>query len=374
MNSVFQLDLHPDADSLNAFAEQALGVAEREQILAHMTRCSRCRQVIFLAHKAAEAEDLETQSALPSRGWRWGWRLGWVPTAAMAAALAAALTVVVTMHPRHTAPAPEMAKVVPQNAQTAPVPLREPPAGAALKPVPPVEANSAAGSLRFTASRRPPEELALEAAPSAALQATPGAGAYSPGENNAVRTPSTESVQMRTQQEFPSQFNPEPAVGGFQQRQRMTGALSANANATGASQESMKAAMGGAPVGQNAPAFTAVSRVSKQGAPTASFDNGAREAIARSAASLNANLPILPSGLTAISAAVTQQRTLAIDVAGALFLSEDEGKHWEPVTRQWTGRPVKVRVQAIGSGTVFQLTNTSGFSWTSADGKTWTVQ
>jgi len=132
--------------------------------------------------------------------------------------------------------------------------------------------------------------------------------------------------------------------------------------------------MGGAPVGQNAPAFTAVSRVSKQGAPTASFDNGAREAIARSAASLNANLPILPSGLTAISAAVTQQRTLAIDVAGALFLSEDEGKHWEPVTRQWTGRPVKVRVQAIGSGTVFQLTNTSGFSWTSADGKTWTVQ
>ena len=46
MNSNLQLDLHPDADSLSAFAEEALGAAEREQILAHMTQCSRCREGI----------------------------------------------------------------------------------------------------------------------------------------------------------------------------------------------------------------------------------------------------------------------------------------------------------------------------------------
>ena len=41
MNSTPQLDLHPDADSLNAFVEQALGAPEREQILAHIAKCDR---------------------------------------------------------------------------------------------------------------------------------------------------------------------------------------------------------------------------------------------------------------------------------------------------------------------------------------------
>jgi len=31
-------------------------------------------------------------------------------------------------------------------------------------------------------------------------------------------------------------------------------------------------------------------------------------------------------------------------------------------------------VQAGAGGAVFQLTNTSGSTWASADGKTWTVQ
>jgi len=79
VNSNLQLDLHPDADSLSAFAEQALGVAEREQILAHMTRCSRCRQVIYLAQKAAQAEALEALSAMPSGRWYRSWRFAWFP-------------------------------------------------------------------------------------------------------------------------------------------------------------------------------------------------------------------------------------------------------------------------------------------------------
>lgn len=132
--------------------------------------------------------------------------------------------------------------------------------------------------------------------------------------------------------------------------------------------------MNRARAGQSVPAFAAVSHTMKQAAPAANFDSGAQEAIAGLAASRNANLPVLPSGLAAISTATVGQSTLAIDMAGALFLSEGEGKHWELVARQWTGRAVKVRVQAGAGGAVFQLTNTSGFSWTSADGKTWTVQ
>jgi len=151
MKSTSQLDLHPDADSLNAFAEEALGAAEREQILAHMTRCSRCREVVYLAQKAADAEALETGSATPPGRWYKSWRFVWVP----AAALAAALALVVTFYPRHTAPAPEMAKVVPQSAQPTPVPLEQANAGAALKPAPPAVANSVAERTSTNCARRP---------------------------------------------------------------------------------------------------------------------------------------------------------------------------------------------------------------------------
>jgi hypothetical protein len=165
---------------------------------------------------------------------------------------------------------------------------------------------------------------------------------------------------MRTQQQSPAQFNPEPAVDAWQQRQRMTGALSASANTTQASQESMKAAMDRAPADRSAPAT--------------SFDIGTQKTIVGSAASRDANLPKLPSGLAAVSTATARQRTLAIDLAGALFLSEDAGKHWEPVARQWTGHAITVRVQTGVSGAVFQLTNISGSTWVSADGKIWTAQ
>ena len=366
MNSNLQLDLHPDADSLNAFAEQALGVAEREQILAHMTRCSRCRQVIYLAQKAAEAEALEAPSAMPSGRWYKSWRFAWVP----AAALAAALALVVTFYPRHTAPAPEIAKAVPQSAQPAHVPQPQASAEAALKPAPPVAANSAVGSQRFAALLRSPKEPALETAPPAA----PGAVAQPIEESNAARTYSTGSAQVRTQQQFPAQFNPEPAVDALRQRQRMTGALSASANTTAVPEESMKAAMDRAPAGRSLPAFAAVSHTAKQGAPVASFGIDAQEAVGGSAASRNANPPELPSGLGVISTATIRLRTLAIDQAGTLFLSDDAGKHWQSVMPRWTGRAVALHIEARADGAVFQLTNAAGFSWTSADGKTWTVQ
>jgi hypothetical protein len=63
MNVKSQLDLHPDAESLNAFAEQALGERERGEILAHLAGCGRCRQVVFLAQEAA-AMELEPEMEL----------------------------------------------------------------------------------------------------------------------------------------------------------------------------------------------------------------------------------------------------------------------------------------------------------------------
>ena len=57
----------------------------------------------------------------------------------------------------------------------------------------------------------------------------------------------------------------------------------------------------------------------------------------------------LPSGLPAVSIAAAGHVMLAIDNAGTLFLRDDSGSAWEPVTKQWTGRAVTVRRQAPGS-------------------------
>ena len=68
MNSTSQLDSHPDAESLNAFAERALPERERGQIVAHLAECSRCRQVIFLAQQAiAEMEMAAAPAARSDR-------------------------------------------------------------------------------------------------------------------------------------------------------------------------------------------------------------------------------------------------------------------------------------------------------------------
>ncbi len=91
---------------------------------------------------------------------------------------------------------------------------------------------------------------------------------------------------------------------------------------------------------------------------------------------------------------------LAIDNAGALFLSEDSGANWERVTNQWTSHAVLVRKRAeppsaaatlpanksnvagnatgpeavAESDTVFELLNDEGQLWWSTDGRIWTVK
>jgi hypothetical protein len=55
--------------------------------------------------------------------------------------------------------------------------------------------------------------------------------------------------------------------------------------------------------------------------------------------------PMLPSGLNAVSSAAAPDRMLAVDPAGAVFLSHDAGRHWEAVPRQWTGKVIEVHAQ-----------------------------
>jgi hypothetical protein len=92
----------------------------------------------------------------------------------------------------------------------------------------------------------------------------------------------------------------------------------------------------------------------------------------------------LPSGLAALSIATARHRTVAIDQAGALFVRQEPGGEWEPVTRQWTGRALHVRALPAWPGNaasappppagLFDLENDNHLVWTSQDGKTWKAQ
>ena len=381
MNSTPQLDLHPDAESLNAFTEQALGAPEREQILAHLAGCSRCRQVIFLAQQAAADAEAPARVAIarPAQqpvSWFWNWRLAWIPAAAMAAALA----LVVTFHPRHTSQVTELAKAVPLRDEALPtlVPREQPGAGATHMPAPTLATNPAAGSAMFGARRGSSEKLAQRPAPSAAF----------PAEPTATAPPSAETVEVQptsmfsAQQETSAQSQPEPAVTAWQQeQQRSSGAYSASANTSQVSQKSMRMEAYSAHASRPASAGSAGPRVAQQSqsTPSASFDIGTQQQLTGLTASRKAKPSMLPSGLAAISRATARNLTLEIDLAGALFLSDDSGVHWQQVAQQWTGRAIEVRAKTSLSGSItpvggFELQNDAGSTWASADGKTWTAQ
>jgi Photosynthesis system II assembly factor YCF48/Putative zinc-finger len=72
---------HPDPDLLTAFAEQALAEQERFKVLAHLSRCSDCREVLAVAMPSLSTAALATASSIDTarrRSWfhwpsvRWG--------------------------------------------------------------------------------------------------------------------------------------------------------------------------------------------------------------------------------------------------------------------------------------------------------------
>jgi hypothetical protein len=82
---------HPAADLLAAFVEKSLGRPEREQILEHLGRCERCREVLALIAPAEGPPRLAPAAVVEHAGFNWR-TLRWSALTA-ALALAAALTI-----------------------------------------------------------------------------------------------------------------------------------------------------------------------------------------------------------------------------------------------------------------------------------------
>jgi photosystem II stability/assembly factor-like uncharacterized protein len=99
--------------------------------------------------------------------------------------------------------------------------------------------------------------------------------------------------------------------------------------------------------------------------------------------------PALPSGLAPVSQLVVEGSQLALDSNGALFRSDDHGKHWRQIHQQWAGKAVELMgiprlTSAPHSGqpakpdsdqetyAAVLLRSNPAFHWVSVDrGKTW---
>lgn len=391
MNSNPQFDLHPDAESLNAFAEQALGERERAQIVAHLAECGRCRDVVFLAQEAvAQMEVGELVVAMPAVAasqvvrkapWYRNWRLAWVP-----GALAAIVTVAYVVHERRVELAAEQAKLA-AEASARPVEIARalPKPTMEMQAVPPRVAGIHALAAKNAKPEAPgarPMTLGIAAGPltGGANEMVSAKRAPAPAP---TAPPAVGAAPLRTGETADSKKEPELADG----RERQGQAMDAQRNeARAATMQAMPKAETSASeqVSAMAPAgFGAASSAeAKEG--TLSSGNGLTSGRYKSsgvAALYKSKQAGLPSGLVEVSRAALNARcVVAIDGVGGVFLTEDAGNHWTTVARQWTGRAVAVHVEkATGSdqgaapspGAFFEMANEQGQEWVSTDGRNW---
>jgi hypothetical protein len=62
---------HPSADVLNAYSERLLPEAEERQVVAHLSVCADCREVVYLAREAVEDKPLMHPATAPAQRLRW---------------------------------------------------------------------------------------------------------------------------------------------------------------------------------------------------------------------------------------------------------------------------------------------------------------
>lgn len=369
MNPTSQIESHPGAESLNAFAEQALKAAERERILAHLAGCGRCRQVVFLARQAAAdaegaAQVVAMPSAQPAGGWFRGWRIAWIP----ASALAAALALLVVFHPRPAPLAPQVAQLAPQTESAASAAAAE---AAKKGPQRGEKPGSQPAKAKTAAPRAALAGVAPQAASESALPPEPDAPLFAA--HGVLPQPPSLGARGPGAQGGPVVFKPAPLADALtQNRQLLAGRLAAGVEAPqpaeSAAQGAVASARASRPVTMNA-------AMARSAAPPPA--GSGLEPMPQAGVPLSTGSLKLPSGLAAVSTATSAQRTLAIDLAGALFLSEDAGAHWKAVASQWSGRAIQVRSLRelrlyAAPGPRFELVSDNGSTWVSADGKLWT--
>ena len=397
MNPTFQSGTHPDAEVLTAFAEQLVSDREREEILVHIARCRRCREVVFMTQRMAEAEEpshgfnVSVPKAKTRGGWFAVWRWSWVPVAALAAIVGFAVIQHRNQAPRpvtqlaQNAPSPETPQsTAAANANIAPQRQTQP-AHAESKDKPAVRERSDRGA--DSEPRSLDETDKLVAQKKDETPAAPGSLAASHSEEPAGGFHGTIAGRAKT-----SGLSGPMAQNQMQQQNYTQ--LQQQSNANEAGQNKSLADSANKPISQPAPGSVSESvaveassgPVPATPAPSAAPTVSSMQmetAELRDQKLAKAKQSVLPSKLEVLSQTKAGRTIVAIDTAGSVFVCEDGGRHWQAVNPQWTGRPVLVKPRstpATGGGFLkqpaprFELTTDKHEIWVSEDGRSWTPE
>jgi hypothetical protein len=418
MTATSQHGFHPDAESLSALSEQALEGRERAEVLAHLAVCGRCRQVVALAREAADAGAVTAaappRKAIEPNAWWKQWRLVWVPTAVVAAFAAASISVYIEQADRH---GPNI-KVAEQHTTQGAAPASAPAPTEQAEAVPPASPAPAPPPAHAAKHAHPAEaeQMPAPAPPAVAAQMPPEPSAPEPGAVDQVevareRPPLSGAEEQQAPPELTAgTIRPaysQPASGAWEAKQKQAEQQrQAEVDTSQMRFRKFKAAPAAVHGANVAPPAGATETVTVTAAPPLETQPVALaepapmlEIKSSRGVSTPARPLQLPSGLAAVSIASGGHFLLAIDKAGALFLSEDQGATWERIATQWTGRAVAVRQQARDHGALraapaaqngttgrsspdagsapsltvfFELSNNKNQTWVSTDGRTWT--
>ncbi len=418
MNVRGQHEMHPDAETLNAFTEQALNAKERGELLEHLAVCGRCRQVVTLAREAAGTEVAGARhEVVRPRAWWKSWGLALVP----AAALAATAVISFYVHERAVERTAEVAKLEQQQTseKTVSPPQALPqsrPDAAQPTPTTPVDAPTKPRETERPGEARPklvtePDEIAAAPPPEAAdgpasereeYRRPPSAEIHGAMAN--AHDPTQASADDRTPSESAMYDEERKKQAEEATEERHLYAAKTATPTTLHDSEVDKTRIdnaGSAPAGNPTAGSSEQVEVDAQQLetqPVPDAKSGELKRLSGFSGALMARQIHLPSGLPARSIASSDRRVLAIDKKGTLFFSDDSGLAWEKVKRQWTGRAILVRrktseeatpqaatvPESAGSTsvsdtsshpeTVFELVNDQSELWLSADGRTWTAK
>ena len=375
-----RLDHHLDPDQLNALASNALPAHERASTLAHLADCAHCRQILFLTQQS-EIDSEPTPQPAPAKP---TWRQWFTPTTffgAATAALVATLLIAITLH-LHTSKATDQQAVL--KPQPNPITAQTPqPAAQAAPPaqlgIPPTAAKPLPAPT-MTAAAPPPAKIPAPIQSGAIMGGMAGMPA---GRGMAVQKDAPAGQIHGAAGGFGAAPTPgqPPIIAG-------TGAPASNINlgsaAAPAPRPAPRATASG-PLQTNQSQLSQMNNYLQQTQPNAAPQNGinptplsqlpvesrntqqlaTNQTVEVSAAAANLDVTNatvttmvasptlakrkalatqippatpLPSKLPATSTVTALNHTLAIDSAGALFLSTDAGRHWTSIHPQWQGK------------------------------------
>ena len=396
-----QHEIHPDAEVLSAFAEQALSAKERDDVLKHLAVCGRCREIVALACEAAGSEvKAAHERVVRPRAWWKSWGLALAP----AAAVAATAVIAIYVHERSLEKSAEVVANLERQRVNEPAPILpqaspKPPEQAA-PPAPPNTPAKPRKTERTDAAKRAPLDEPDETVAAPPPEVTNGllSRREEPAETSEFERHRSNDEALARTGVAPSEGATPAGPAAYDEERKKHAEEKAEDRRHFAATTPMPGSdhdTGSGAAGSTEPGDAPAQKPETQPARAGGYLqlHGMRSMVDLTAHSHPFHLP---SGQPAVSTASAGRRILAIDRRGEAFLSEDSGETWEKIKRQWTGRAVVARSHPedtrapyaapapetegaiAGSGNVFQpdtvfdLVNDQSQVWISPDGRIWT--